>query len=100
MTIQATQPNTERAANANTREQPTTNNDSHEEKHADGNEYLAAIKDGSKKTYEYVSDHVVQGAKATDKAVHKYPYAGIAVSAGAGALLGVLFTRLFSRRSN
>lgn len=64
-----------------------------DEKNCESHQVREAVIDGSKKTYAYVKDHVAKGAKATDTAVHKYPYVGVAV----GALIGIMAARIFSR---
>lgn len=64
-----------------------------DEKNCESHDVREAVIDGSKKTYTYIKDHVARGARATDTAVHKYPYVGVAV----GALIGVMAARMFSR---
>ena len=47
-----------------------------------------------------VRDKAVEGAKATDQAVHKCPYQAIAIGAGVGLLIGFFAARRYSRNSD
>ena len=59
---------------------------------------LAAALDSSKKILTQAKDKVVEGAKATDVAVHEHPYPAIGIAFGVGALVGFLLARRFSRK--
>ncbi|MBC8000959.1 MAG: DUF883 domain-containing protein [Opitutaceae bacterium] len=58
---------------------------------------LAAALERGKEIYGQVKDKAVQGAKATDQAVHEHPYQAIAIGVGVGALIGYLVARRCSR---
>jgi len=58
---------------------------------------LAAALERSKEICGCVREKVVEGAKATDKAVHEHPYQAIAIGVGVGALIGYLLGRRCSR---
>jgi len=58
---------------------------------------LAAALERSKEICGCVREKVVEGAKATDRAVHEHPYQAIAVGVGVGALIGYLLGRRCSR---
>ena len=51
---------------------------------------LAATLERSKELCGKVREKFVEGAKATDRAVHKHPYQAIGIAVGVGALLGYL----------
>jgi ElaB/YqjD/DUF883 family membrane-anchored ribosome-binding protein len=51
---------------------------------------LTAALENSKEIYGRVRDKTVGYAKATDEAVHAYPYQAIGIAFGVGALLGFL----------
>ena len=51
---------------------------------------LAAALERSKELCGRVREKFVEGAKATDEAVHKHPYQAIGIVLGVGALLGYL----------
>lgn len=54
---------------------------------------LAAALERTKEFAGRVRDKAVEGAKATDVAVHEHPYQAIAIGVGVGALLGYLIAR-------
>lgn len=58
---------------------------------------LAAALENGKKLLGHVKDQVVDGAKHTDRAVHKHPYAAMGVAVGMGVLVGVLVMRRWSK---
>ena len=58
---------------------------------------LDAAVDSGKKTFGRVKEKAVEGAKATDEAVHEHPYQAIAIALGVGALIGYLVARRCSR---
>jgi len=51
---------------------------------------LAATLERSRELCGKVREKFVEGAKATDLAVHKHPYQAIGIALGVGALLGYL----------
>jgi ElaB/YqjD/DUF883 family membrane-anchored ribosome-binding protein len=58
---------------------------------------LAAALERAKAIAGRVREKAVEGAKATDKAVHEHPYQAIAVGVGVGVLIGYLLGRRCSR---
>ena len=58
---------------------------------------LAAALDGGKRVFGRVKEKAVEGAKATDQAVHEHPYQAIGIAFGVGALIGYLAVRRCSR---
>lgn len=63
------------------------------EKVGEARKRLAAALESGKEIYGRVKAKAVQGAKATDEAVHEHPYQAIAIGVGVGALLGYLIAR-------
>jgi ElaB/YqjD/DUF883 family membrane-anchored ribosome-binding protein len=61
---------------------------------------LAAVLDSGKKVFGRVKEKAVDGAKATDEAVHEHPYQAIGIALGVGALLGYLVARRCSRNGD
>ncbi len=70
------------------------------EKVAEARKRLATALESGKKIYGQVKDKVVEGAKATDSAVHQHPYAAIGIAVGVGALVGFLIARRCTRSCN
>jgi ElaB/YqjD/DUF883 family membrane-anchored ribosome-binding protein len=64
---------------------------------SDARQRLSEALEGGKRIYGRVKEKVVEGAKATDSAVHAHPYIAIAVGVGVGALIGFLLSRRCSR---
>lgn len=64
---------------------------------AEARQRLAAALESGKKMYGKVKEKVVEGAKATDGAVHAHPYLAIGVALGVGALVGFLVSRRCTR---
>ena len=58
---------------------------------------LAAALERGKEIYGRVREKAVEGAKATNVAVHEHPYQAIGIAFGVGALLGYLVARRSSR---
>ncbi|MDB6027216.1 MAG: protein ElaB [Verrucomicrobiales bacterium] len=58
---------------------------------------LAAALESGKEMYGRVRDKAVEGAKATDKAVHEHPYKAMGIALGVGALVGYLLARRCTR---
>ena len=52
-----------------------------------------AAVDGAKAAYQAAQVKARAGAKATDQAIHDYPYASLGISFAAGMLLGVILKR-------
>jgi ElaB/YqjD/DUF883 family membrane-anchored ribosome-binding protein len=67
------------------------------EKVGEARKRLAAALDRAKELAGRVRDKAVQGAKATDEAVHEHPYQAMAIALGIGALIGFLAARRCSR---
>jgi len=58
---------------------------------------LAAALERGKEICGRVREKVVEGAKATDQAVHKHPYQAMGIALGVGALLGYVIALRRSR---
>jgi len=58
---------------------------------------LTAALEQGKEICGKVREKVVEGAKATDEAVHKHPYQAIGIALGVGALIGYLVAARRSR---
>ena len=67
------------------------------EKVGDARKRLAAALENGKEIYGRARDKAVEGAKATDQAVHEHPYQVIGIAFGVGALIGYLAARRGSR---
>ncbi|MBI5386952.1 MAG: DUF883 domain-containing protein [Verrucomicrobia bacterium] len=63
------------------------------EKVSEARQRLAAALEHGKEIYGRVREKAVEGAKATDKAVHEHPYQAIGIAFSVGALLGYLVSR-------
>jgi ElaB/YqjD/DUF883 family membrane-anchored ribosome-binding protein len=70
------------------------------EKVSEARKRLAAALESGKEIYGRVRDKAVEGAKATDQAVHEHPYQAIGIALGVGALIGFLVTRRCSRNGD
>ncbi len=70
------------------------------EKVSEARKRLAAALESGKEIYGRVRDKAVEGAKATDQAVHEHPYQAIGIALGVGALIGYLATRRCSRNGD
>jgi ElaB/YqjD/DUF883 family membrane-anchored ribosome-binding protein len=70
------------------------------EKVGEARNRLAAALERGKEIYGRVRDKAVEGAKATDEAVHEHPYQAIAIGVGVGAILGYVFARRCSRNGD
>ena len=67
------------------------------EKVGEARKRLAAALESGKEIYDRVREKAVEGAKATDQAVHEHPYQAIGIAVGVGAILGYLVARRCSR---
>jgi ElaB/YqjD/DUF883 family membrane-anchored ribosome-binding protein len=67
------------------------------EKVSEARKRLAAALESGKKILGRVKDKAVEGAKATDEAVHEHPYQAIGIAFGVGALIGYFVARRCSR---
>ena len=63
------------------------------EKVSEARKRLAAALERGKEIYGRVKERAVEGAKATDEAVHEHPYQAIVIAFGVGALIGYLVMR-------
>ena len=63
------------------------------EKVTEARKRLAAALDHGKEIYDRVRDKAVEGAKATDEAMHEHPYQAIGIAFGVGVLIGCLAAR-------
>ena len=70
------------------------------EKVGEARNRLAAALERGKEIYGRVRDKAIDGAKATDEAVHEHPYQAIAIGVGVGAILGYVFARRCCRSSD
>lgn len=70
------------------------------EKVGDARKRLAAALERGKEMYGRVKEKAVEGAKATDQAVHEYPYQAIGIALGVGALVGYFAARWCSRNED
>ena len=67
------------------------------EKVREARKRLAAALESGKKIFGRVKEKAVEGAKATDEAVHEHPYQAICIVFGVGAIVGYLVARRCSR---
>ena len=67
------------------------------EKVSEARKRLAAALERGKVIYGRVKEKAVEGAKATDQAVHEHPYQAIGIALAAGAVIGYLVARRCSR---
>jgi ElaB/YqjD/DUF883 family membrane-anchored ribosome-binding protein len=70
------------------------------EKVGEARKRLAAALERGKEIYGCVREKAVEGAKATDQAVHEHPYQAIGIAFGVGALIGYLLARRHSRKGD
>lgn len=63
------------------------------DKVANARKRLAAALENSKEIYGRVREKAIEGAKATDRAVHEHPYQALGVAVGLGVLIGLLIGR-------
>ena len=70
------------------------------EKVSEARRRLAAALENGKELYGRVRDKAVEGAKATDEAVHEHPYQAIGIALGVGVLIGYLVARRWSSNSD
>ena len=70
------------------------------EKVGEARKRLAAALERGKEIYGCVREKAVEGAKATDQAVHEHPYQSIGIAFGVGALIGYLLARRHSRKGD
>ena len=70
------------------------------DKVAEARKRLAAALDSGKEIFGRVREKAVEGAKATDEAVHEHPYQAIGIALGVGALIGYLVACRCSRNDD
>jgi len=70
------------------------------EKIAEARTRLAGALERAKEIYGRVKEKTVEGAKATDQAVHEHPYQAIGITFGVGAIFGYLVARRCSRNDD
>ena len=70
------------------------------EKVSAARERLAAALERVKEMCSRVREKTIEGAEATDQAVHEHPYQAIGIAFGVGALLGYLVARRCSRNGD
>jgi ElaB/YqjD/DUF883 family membrane-anchored ribosome-binding protein len=70
------------------------------EKVSDARKRLAVALENGREIFGRVKDKAVDGAKATDQAVHEHPYQAIGIALGIGALIGYLAARRCSRNGD
>src|SRR5437868_1555562 len=61
---------------------------------------LTAALENGKEMYGRAREQAIEGAKATDKAVHEHPYKAMGIALGVGALVGFLVARSCTRKGN
>ena len=67
------------------------------EKVSEARKRLADALERGKEFYGRVRERAVEGAKATDQAVHEHPYQAVGIAVGVGALIGYLVARRCTR---
>ena len=67
------------------------------EKVAEARKRLAEALESGKEIYDRVRDKALDGARATDEAVHEHPYHAIGIAFGVGVIIGYLAARQCSR---
>ena len=70
------------------------------EKVSEARKRLAAALDSGRKVFGRVKEKAIEGAKATDQAVHEHPYEAIGIAFGVGALIGYLLARRCCRNGH
>src|ERR1043165_10291652 len=70
------------------------------EKVSEARKRLAAALENGKEIYGRVRDKALKGARATDQAAREHPYQVMGIAFVAGALMGLLVTRMCSRDRN
>jgi ElaB/YqjD/DUF883 family membrane-anchored ribosome-binding protein len=70
------------------------------DKVGEARERLAAALDSAKEIAGRVKQKAIEGAKATDQAVHEHPYQAIGIAFGVGAIVGYLIARRCSRNDD
>ncbi len=61
---------------------------------------LAAALDNGKELYGQVRDKAIDGARVTDQAVRENPYQAMAITLGAGVIVGFLVANWWARHSD
>jgi ElaB/YqjD/DUF883 family membrane-anchored ribosome-binding protein len=70
------------------------------DKVGEARERLGAALDSAKEIAGRVKQKAIEGAKATDQAVHEHPYQAIGIAFGVGAIVGYLIARRCSRNDD
>ena len=70
------------------------------EKVSEARKRLAAALERANEIYVRFKEKAVEGAKATDQAVHGHPYQAIGIAFGLGAIVGYLAARRCSRNDD
>jgi len=70
------------------------------EKVSEARKRLAAALDSGRKVFGRVKEKAVEGAKATDQAVHEHPYEAIGIAFGVGTLIGYFLARRCCRNGH
>ena len=70
------------------------------EKVGEARKRLAAALESAKAIAARVRDKAVEGARATDEAVHEHPYKAMGIALGVGAILGYIFARRCTRNGD
>ena len=70
------------------------------EKVAEARKRLAAALENIKEIAGNIRNKAVRAAQAADEAVHEHPYKAIAIGAGVGAIIGVIFARRCSHNGD
>jgi len=70
------------------------------EKVSEARKRLAAALENGKEILGRVKNKAVEGAKATNQAVHEHPYPAIGIALSVGALIGYLVARRCARNGD
>jgi len=70
------------------------------EKVGEARKRLAAALESAKAIAARVRDKAVEGARATDEAVHEHPYKAMGIALGVGAIFGYILARRCSRNGD
>jgi ElaB/YqjD/DUF883 family membrane-anchored ribosome-binding protein len=68
-----------------------------EERVVEARKRLAAALERGKEICECVKEKAIEGAKATDEAVHQHPYQAIGIAFGVGTIIGYLVAHRYGR---
>lgn len=64
-----------------------------EDKVIEARKRLSVALEKGRETWERVQTRAVEGAKATDEAIHEHPYKAMAIAFGVGAVVALVLSR-------